>query len=486
MPVPRLALLDGSDLERLRSEASRVLWEVGAKFESAKACDVLGKAGCKVEHDSGLVRFPNELVEWAISRLSRDVLLAARDPRKDALLDGARTFATSSGICPYVVDDETGRHREPSLKDLSEIIRVMDALDEVGLCWLPVSPTADAPGSLSDLFALGCLLANTGKHIQGQLVRPEDVPIAREMLQLAAPGVDLRERPIFSSLYCPLSPLMHEAGTVEAGMAMAAAGIPIDIFSLALSGATGPMTLAGCVVQTLAEELSAAVLFKLMNEECSLILTAVASIMDMRNARFVTAAPEIALMSLALTELIHACNAPTLAGTCFMDSYQLGFRGGLENMGVGLLTWLARPEIAVGMAGVEAAQAISLPKLVLDAEVIQYQARILEGMGVDEERVAVDLIAGVGPGGHFLDQPATVKFLRSGEHWTPQLLRRGGYEDWQAGAPDDVELATKRVQEILAEHAPLPLPAAAGAALDELLDDVRQERTGVRSWRTRG
>ena len=116
-----------------------------------------------------------------------------------------------------------------------------------------------SPWGLENLSALACLLKTTSKHVQGQLVRAEDVTVAVEMLRLAAPGSDPRERPLFSSVYCPVSPLVHDKEASEAGMALAAQGIPIDIFSLPLAGATAPLSLAGTVVQVLAEELSAAV-----------------------------------------------------------------------------------------------------------------------------------------------------------------------------------------------------------------------------------
>ena len=273
--------------------------------------------------------------------------------------------------------------------------------------WFAVSPTVDAPGELADLASLACLLASTGKHIMGQLVRPEDVPVAVEMLQLAAPGSDLRARPIFSSIYCPVAPLTHEGKAMEAGMEMAKAGIPLDVFSLALSGATSPMTLAGTVVQTMADELSAAVLFKLVAPDCRLILSANSGIMDMRTSRFATSTPETLLMSVAEIELVRSYGAPSLSVGHVSDSYELGFRGGLEDMAQAMMTRMAGPDIMIGLGTVEAGQAISLPKLVLDAEVAQHGARIQRGLDLDEDHAAVETIAGVGPGGNYLGHRET-------------------------------------------------------------------------------
>ena len=120
MPQPHLGLLGDEDVEFLRGRVLAVLETVGARFESSRARAVLGQAGCIVDEDSHVVRIPRALVEETIASFHRDVLLAARDPQKDVLLDGSRTYQTTAGICPYIVDRPTGQPREPALADLAE------------------------------------------------------------------------------------------------------------------------------------------------------------------------------------------------------------------------------------------------------------------------------------------------------------------------------------------------------------------------------
>jgi trimethylamine--corrinoid protein Co-methyltransferase len=473
---PRLSMLDEDDVSRLRSSAVGVLERTGARFDSAQARMALTKAGCAVDPESMVVRFPPDLVEWTLSVLRADVVLGARDPDQDVVLGCGKTFATSTGICSHIVD-EKGFRREPVLSDLRRFGTVMDALEEVALCWFPFSPRG-VPGGLENLSALACLLKTTSKHVQGQLVRAEDVAVAVEMLRLAAPGSDPREHPLFSSVYCPVSPLVHDKEASEAGMALAAQGIPIDIFSLPLAGATAPLSLAGTVVQVLAEELSAAVLFKLVNADVPLILSAVASIMDPRTSASLTASPEIPLMSVALLEVVHSFGAPALAGVAVPDADALDMRAGLEVMGLSLPVWLMRPDIAIGMGGIAAGRAVSLPKLVLDAEVLGYCDRVLSGIEMDAEQSAVDAIAQVGPGGHFLSHRSTRSSLRSGELWFPSLLRRSRSteEMLQKRKPNLDCLAQVRIDEILASHTTRPLPQGASEAIDALLADAATER----------
>lgn len=466
-----LSLLSDAERDLYCERTLHVLDHVGAQFESPKARAVLAEGGCRVNEETHRVSFPRELVEWSISKLQREVLLAARDPQKDALLDGSRTYLTTAGISPYIVDEETGKQREPGLDDLARVGRIVDALDEVGIVWFPISPTRDAPGDTTDLVSFACLAANTSKHIQGECVRPEDVPVAIEMFRLASGDVSSSERPLFSSLYCPVSPLTHEAAPSEAGMALAAARVPIDIFTLPLSGGTAPMTLFGAAIQNTAETLSAAVLFKLVDEDCPLIFSANTGIMDMRRGSFASAAPEVMLMNIAQIELARTFHVPTLSVGCCIDVCDLGFAAGAEDAGYGIITRLARPDIMIGLGSVESGNALSLPKLVLDAELARHSDRLLAGIAIDEEHAQVEAITDVGPGGNFLEHEATLAYMRSGEHWVPDLLRRTPYAEWEAGAPREFERAAAKVREILATHEPLPLPEGAREAIDGLVHE---------------
>ena len=469
MPSPQLKLLSEADLAFVHERSLEVLARVGVVFESEQAQALLRDAGCRVEGESGRVLFPPEVVEAAVRLLRRDVLLAAREPARDALLDGSSVYSTMAGISPYVVDFESGEPRIPSLEDLSMAGRLADALDEVDIVWYPLSPTADVAPEVVDLAGLACLLASTSKHIEGEVLTPEELPFVLELLHAANGGQSLRERPIFSAIYCPVAPLQHEKKPLEAAMGMAREWIPIDIFSLALSGATAPATLAGTITQTNCDVLSAVVLFKLVNPDCPLIYSANAGIMDMRTSRFSTATPETMLMNLAQVELAHSYNMPALSVGYSTDAGELSFRGGLEDMGLSLQTRLSRPDVLIGMGCVDSGQALDYRKLVLDAEVRSHLDRVMNGISVDGDHIDVDLMAKVGPGGHYLKEKQTTRTIRGGEHWLPHLLHRTPFREVLTGAASELERAGTRVNELLSAHEPMPLPPGAGPAFDSVL-----------------
>ncbi len=479
MPTPRISILEAADRDLVHERSLDVLEKVGVRFQSAKACEKLKGAGCRVDDTDGTVRIPRELVGWAVDQLRRDVPLAAREPAKDALLDGSRTYATIAGICPYVVDMDSGRYRAPSLEDLANLTRIADALDAFGIVWYSVSPTVDVSAKMADLAATACMLAHTGKHIMGQVTRPAEVAYALEIVRLCGDGASLAERPIFSAIYCPVAPLQHDGAAVEAAMALAEERVPIDIFSLALAGATSPVTLAGTILQTNCDVLSAVVLLQLVAPGCPLIYSANAGIMDMQTSRFAVSTPETVLMNVAQIELAHSYGMPALSVGYVSDAGDLDFRAGLEDMALALPTLLARPDIMTGLGTVGAGQAVSYPKMLLDAEIVGYLDRLLEGVVVDDDHLSVDAITEVGPGGHYLSRKDTRIRVRAGEHWLPRLLARVSYGEWQRGAPSEVERATEAVSKVLAEHAPAPLPAGAAERVAALLAEAERDLPDV-------
>ena len=475
MPAPRLSILDAADRDLIDERTLDVLEKFGVRFQSAKACRTLEAAGCRVAHAEGNVRIPRELVHWAVQQLRRNVLLAAREPCRDACLDGSRTFATVAGICPAVVDMDTGLYRDPRLEDLADLTRIADALDAFGIVWYSVSPTASVPAKMTDLAATACMLANTGKHVMGQVTRPEEVDYALEIVRLCGNGVSLEERPIFSAIYCPVAPLQHDGAAVEAAMALAEQRVPIDIFSLALSGATSPVTLAGTILQTNCDVLSAVVLFQLVAPGCPLIYSANAGIMDMQSSRFAVSTPETVLMNVAQIELAHSYGMPALSVGFVPDASDLGFRGGLEDMALSLPTRLARPDIMTGLGTLEAGQAVSYPKMVLDAEIMTYLDRVVEGVAVDDRHLSVGAISEVGPGGHYLLRKDTRVGVRAGEHWRPRLLSRVSYGERQREAPSEVDKAMEAVARILAEHVPTPLASGVEEKVAAVLGEAERD-----------
>ncbi|MEE4276200.1 MAG: trimethylamine methyltransferase family protein [Thermoleophilia bacterium] len=500
---PHLTLLDDAGLERLRAATLDVLGNTGVAFKSAAARAVLRDAGARVDDESGVVWIPPDLVEATVAAAPREIVLGARDGLHDLLLDGGTTHPTHDGIGAYVLDHRTFERRQATLDDLRAATLVGDALDEVALTWYAVNPSGSVEPRLEGVLSSHTLLTASGKHAQGAVLAPRDVPYVMELAGLASPGGRWDPaRPVFSAIYCPVSPLQHEADAVEAAMALVRQHVPLSIYALPLAGATAPATLAGAIVQTNAEVLSSVVLFQLVEPGCPLVYVANAALMDMHAASYAAASPESMLMNLTLTELGRSYGLPILTVGFSTDAWTPGPRLGAESALMTATGLLAGADILIGMGMLNSANALCLPKLLLDAELWGACRRLARGVELDDEHLMLDLMERVGPGGHYLSAKETSATLRAGEHWRPGLYRRVAYETWQAARPapatgggradltppagplvsasagppnPEWDEAVERVEALLATHTPPLLPDGAEAAMADVVAAAERE-----------
>jgi trimethylamine--corrinoid protein Co-methyltransferase len=473
---PRLSMLDAAAIEYVHEQSLRLLEEVGVRVPLARAQAVLADAGAQVDAETGIARLPRDLVEAALARAPRSVLLAARDPERDALLDHTRTFATHDGMGAMCLDHRTGERRPSMARDLREAMTVADALDEIGVLWYTAYPCDEEP-ALQSLRGLQAMLAGSGKHVQGEVTDPADVPYVMEILKAASPdGAWHRERPTFSIVYCPVSPLQHDAESLEAAILLAEQGVPITVYSLALTGATAPITLAGTAVQTNAEELAAFAILQLAVPGCPLIYVGNAGVMDMRTSTYTSAGPEEVLLNTALTEMGRTYGVPVLSCGLSTDAKELCVQVGSDGAPMAYCTLLAGADLLTGAGMLDSAQLLYLPKLVLDAELVRQGRRLLAGVAFDDEHVMLDVSARVGPGGHFLAARETRTFLRNGELQQPRLFVRGSYDGWVAEGKSEAQRAIETVDEILATHQPLPLPDGAAQRIEDVIAAAAAEK----------
>ena len=354
--IPRVSLLDEASRQVIHERSLQVMERTGVRFASGEALRVLRDAGCAVDEETQVARIPRRLVEEAIAAAPKTILLAGRDPARDVLLDHTRTYATLDGIGAYTLDYTTHERRLSTAADLAEAVRVGDALDEVGVAWYIVNPTDEQP-KLEILRGVETMLRSTGKHVQAEVLHPDEVPFVMEMLAVASDdGRWDRERPIFSVVYCPVAPLQHEQDSLEAAMLLARERVPMTVFSLALPGATAPVTQAGTIVQTNCDVLSAFVLFQLIEPGCPLIYVGDSAIMDMRSATYATAGPEAVLINLGLTEMGKHYGLPVLTTGFTSDAKELCMQSGLDGGLMAAMAHLNGADLVTGMGMLDSAQ----------------------------------------------------------------------------------------------------------------------------------
>jgi trimethylamine--corrinoid protein Co-methyltransferase len=284
----------------------------------------------------------------------------------------------------------------------------------------------------------------------------------------------LREKPICSAAQCPFSPLTYDKGITEGAIELGKAGIPIVLWPLPLSGATGPATPAGTMVVANADVLGGLVIQELASPGAPVVYCATAGTVNFHTGESGTS-PESPLMQLGLGQLANYYGLPD-EREVFYSASKLLSRQSRHHRVEALLTHMSIepiPDIVLGLGGLGGTT--SPEAMVIDNEIVDYALRFAQGIEVNEDTLAVDIIDRVGPGGHFLGEKHTLKHFR--DRWMPRL-DVDSLETWEKeGIKSLGELAHEKVKEILATHKPTPLPEDVDREVSRILQRAEAELT---------
>jgi trimethylamine--corrinoid protein Co-methyltransferase len=469
LPLRPIDVLPEATIERIHAGTLRVLEEVGVEVRSARLIRDLGAAGAEGDPDARRVRFPPGLVGDALAQAPRTFVLAARDPDLDLALDGTYGFLAVDGNAAEIIDLETGERRGSTKDDLARVTRVADALPQIGFVWQPVA-ARDTPLPAQPLHELHAQFTNTSKHVQLMTaVNAEQAGGALEIATIVAGGEDaLRARPVLSTFQTSLSPLTYDGPALEAAVVYARAGVPSGFVAMPISCATAPATRAASLVQSNAEILAGIVALELLVPGAPTFYGACGTVMDLRTGAAACGGPEDLLFQMAGAQLARRYGLPSSIGTNATGSKATDWQAGAENALSLMASWLGGADMLCGAGLLYGARVYSIVQLLLDAELFGLVRAMTDGVGDTDEDLALDVIAGVGPGGHYLAQPHTLRNMRS--QWQPAFFGREPWEDWEtAGRPGPYERARERALAIVAEHRPAPLPDGAERAILEVI-----------------
>lgn len=463
-------LMDGSDLESLHWGTLDVLENAGIKVFSEECLKLLEDAGCTVDHGASSAMIPGQLVEEAIRKAKKDFTLCARNPKYDVVLDGRRVHCCTDGNGTSVMDFETGRRRASTSKDLAMVGKVANALDSAHIFW-PCVSSQDIPDHLRHVVDLKVALGAIEKHVQVETTshRREAKWLVELGAALAGGKEALKDKPIFSSMHCPLSPLQLDGGSTEGALVLARAGIPISFYGMPQAGITGPVTLAGSLIVNNAEVLAGLTMAQLAAPGSPFMYGTGGAAFDMKTMTWAGGSPERALISSGAGELAHRYGFPILCGGIVASAKVPGAQSCYEKMSSGLPQFLSGCDMIAGLGLLDDVTMLSYEQMVIDDEMARIMGRLAAGIVVDDDHMAMDLIKKVGPGGSFLGHRHTMQWLYK-EHFIPDITDRRTGEAWEAdGSKSAVARARAKAERIMKEHEVQPLPGGVTAAFEEIV-----------------
>jgi len=472
---PRLSLgiLSPEDIQRIHTATLDVIENVGVRFPSQKALDIWEDNGATVDRERMIVKAPGSLIEGALKKAPPTYPLAARDPSQDLPLDGNHVYVGTDGCGVQVLDINTGELRRSRLQDVADIARVADFKEEVAFHWVAVS-AQDMPPETRGLHELLAIWKNSTKHVQTESIYSErEARAAVEMAAAVAGGRDrLRERPVLSVMQCTAPPLGQDGGSIEAALVAAEAGLPVGFMTMAACLTTGPATLAGNLVVGNAEVISATALIQLAHPGAPVFYAAAQTASDLRTGAYTGGGPEDFLFGAATNVLSDFYDIPLSMGSFATGAKEPDWQAGVENSLSTFMASVVMSDMLLGVGLLHGSRIWSFEQMLLDCEIFDLVRKMMEGIVVDDETLAMDAIRAVGPGGNFLAQKHTKKHMR--QIWTPQFMDRRPYETWQEKQDGARDWAREKARHILETHKPDPLDPNLAAELERIIASVEQ------------
>ncbi|MGD2144445.1 MAG: trimethylamine methyltransferase family protein [Anaerolineae bacterium] len=469
--TPGLQLLSQDQKQKVHQATLEVLRRTGVKVLVAEVRNLLEKAGCWL--DGERVRIPPHLIDWAIRVAPSRVVLCDRDGEPAMELEGRKGYYGTGSDTPFVIDAYTGERRRTVLADVANVARLVDALEHIDFL-MCMGIASDVTESISDLYHFREMVTNTTKPIVYTAWDRANLEAIIEMGEAVAGGAEeLRRSPLCALYSEPISPLTHAKESCEKLLFIADKGLPVVYTPGVMIGGTAPVTVAGALVQANAEQLSGLLITQLIREGAPVIGAGGILHMDMSKGLISYAAPEFMVAMTALSEMYHYYEIPIFSFAGCSDAKTFDQQAAAEGALWMLITALGGGNLIHDVGYVESGMTASYQQLVSMNEVAGLVKRIMRGVELTEETVALDVIDQVGPGGHFLGEAHTFDHFR--ENWIPELFDRSPRDEWeQNGKLTLGNRAAARVREILEHHEPPPLNEEIAAVLESLIQRARK------------
>jgi trimethylamine--corrinoid protein Co-methyltransferase len=450
--TPRFQVLTEDQIEAIYYAALRVLYETGVRVYDKEGVEVAYSGGAIVEEtteQSSRVRVPHYMVDKARATVPSKVVVIGPDRKHRMELYKNQMYFGGGSDTPFTIDPYSGERRRATYKDVKNFARIGQALPNYDF-HMSLGITQDTAVGTYDRWQYLAMLEGTSKPINITAVDIEGVRDQLEMAYIRLGGKqEWKKGPIFSLYIEPVSPLSHSQEVIQKLLFSCDNDIPFVYTPCPLAGATAPTTLAGLLVQALAESLFGIVLSQLRKPGSQIIIGGLMSNMDMLTTIYCYGSPEMALLSAGYTDITKWLRVPEYetAGCCDTKIFeeQSAMEASINIATAALIGGNMIHDVGYLDSGLTS----SMELMVASDEIISMLKRIMRGIPVNDDTMALDVMEAVGPGGHYMEQDHTFERFKT-EIWRPKLIDRQNWENWNmAGAKRYGERVHERVIELL-------------------------------------
>jgi trimethylamine--corrinoid protein Co-methyltransferase len=454
---PKLELLSPELVQKICDEAYSLLENQGVFVENKEALDLFREAGMKVDESSQRVRITTNLIDKSLSSTPSSLKMYDRDGEIEYLIGGDEVHFAPGSVAVRILDSETQQERNAITNDLVRFARLTDCLENLHFQSTGILST-DVSETVSDSYRLYIGLLFSKKPIVTGTFRVEGFePMHKMLVAIRGSEKDLAEKPLAIFDACPSPPLKWSNLTAQSLIDCARTGIPSELIPMGMTGATAPVTIAGTLVQHVAENLSGLVICQLAKEGSPVIFGGCPVSFDMRTGTTPIGAIETMMIDSAYTQIGKHLGLPTHSYMGMSDAKINDSQGGFET-GIGaVLAALSGLNVISGAGILDFIKCQSLEKLVIDNEICGMAYRLIEGITQRDEPIALDLFKDFTADTQFLSMPHTRQYYRE-EHTFPKLIDRDAYDIWVSKGRKSMTHRAKEEVENLLEKNPASLP----------------------------
>jgi trimethylamine---corrinoid protein Co-methyltransferase len=474
-PFTPVRIFSDDQIESIHVAALRILERQGMRVLSPRGREVLRAAGAHVDDSTLMVRLDSGMVTEALAHIQSEIPLIARQPARNCRVGGPHVvFAPVAGP-PSVLDEKQGKHTG-TLEDFRDFVRVSQAYDVIHVLGQMVEPQ-DSPVAVRHLDTSFAQLTLGDKVPYFYCRGDGQLGDCFRMLQIAH-GIDeatFRAQPRCYAVCNTNSPLQLDLPMTDGIINYAEHGQLMIITPFTLAGAMAPISISGALLLSHAEALFGITLAQTVRKGAPVMYGSFTSNVDMKSGSPAFGTPEYAKAAFGAGQLARHIKAPwrcSSATAANAADAQAVYESQMSLWGA----LLGGCHFILHAAGwLEGGLTASHEKFILDVEMLQMFAELFQPVDASTEELGLDAIAEVGPGGHFFAAAHTMQRYR--EAFYPPLV--SDWRNYGAWAADGARTATDRASGIwrstLENFQAPPLEADRLEALSEFVERRRRE-----------
>ena len=432
-----IRLIPEDKFEMMKNRTFELLEKTGVEAQHSKVLKIVADKGCKVDFDTGRIRFPRELVKECLEMIPKSFRFGDRKGRKYELPTAQGDFFTRGGTGAYYFQQEDGSVRKTVLEDTKTLARLYERIENIDLLAAPFAH--DAPEQCTDVHLVGTILKNSTRHHWIQPYNTGSVKYLNELILISANGKKemLKEAAPMSWCTCAVSPLKYISMDLEVMMYAAEYGTPQHVCSLSTYGGTSPYALPATAILAVAEILSCACITNLIKPGSPIIGAPLNYGLDPRTTNTVNSSVEAIQSGFLSAHFIK--KAFGLSTHCLgftTNSPSLDLQAGVERGIHAALFPISDVDIMGSVSNFNVVRATCPALTVIDNEIAAMAKKMGKPIDFSDEGQAWDLLKNCNPGDTFLATSHSAKHCR--DFFNPNVFTTMDRDQWEADGSKDI------------------------------------------------